>query len=168
LHGDPVVLENTAGLRNSCCLEPISLFRNVGHFAPRTSESAPFGEPAQPERPRLPEFPPRVGIRHSLRVRLGLPPPRLDPVSRTANHETFREVVVGPTEVGRVIDVTSLRMTSTLPHPGFGDRTYKLSSPPPGTRSALDAKNRQSDARDHVSDGVVRQATGDGHNLLFD
>ena len=124
------MLENTAGLRNSCCLEPISLFRNVGHFAPKTSESAPFGEPAQPERPRLSEFPSRVGIRHSLRVRLGLPPPRLDPVSRTANHETFREVVVGPTEVGRVIDVTSLRMTSTLPHPGFGDRTYKLSSPP--------------------------------------
>ena len=122
------MLENAAGLRNSCCLEPISLFLNVGHFAPRTSESAPFGEPAQPERPRLPKFPCRVGIRHSLRVRWGLPLPRLDPVSRTVNHETFREVVVGPTEVGRVIDVTSLRMTSTLLHPGFGDRTYKLSS----------------------------------------
>ena len=122
------MLENAAGLRNSCCLEPISLFLNVGHFAPRTSESAPFGEPAQPKRPRLPEFPCRVGIRHSLRVRLGLPLPPLDPVSRTVNHETFREVVVGPTEVGRVIDVTSLRMTSTLLHPGFGERTYKLSS----------------------------------------
>ena len=31
---------------------------------------------------------------------MGLPLPRFDPVSRTVNHETFREVVVGPTEVG--------------------------------------------------------------------